>query len=147
MNNPRVGVAIIVRNEKGEILLGHRKSNLGYHTWGFPGGKLDFGEEMKDCAVRELKEETNLTFEPNKLKLAGVSNAIFDEETHYITVIYEVDMLQISKKELKKELSNLTIVEPDKCEEWKFFKFKDFPKELFLPLKNFVYNLPYGSSI
>ena len=134
MNNPRVGIAIIVRNKKNEILLGYRKNiNLGYHTWGLPGGKLDFGEELKDCAVRELKEETNLTVNTNNLKLAGVTNAIFDEETHYITVIYEVE-----KYITEKELANLTIVEPDKCEEWKFFKFKDFPKNLFLPLKNFV---------
>jgi len=135
MNNPRVGVAVIVRNEKGEILLGYRKNiNLGYHTWGLPGGKLDFGEELKDCAIRELKEETNLTTTTNKLKLAGVTNAVFDEETHYITVIYEVE--NIGKKELK----NLKIAEPDKCEEWKFFKYNEFPENLFLPLKNFVYS-------
>ena len=74
MNNPRVGVAVIVRNEKDEFILGYRKSNLGYHTWGLPGGKLDFGEELKDCAMRELKEETNLTTTADNLKLVGVTN-------------------------------------------------------------------------
>jgi len=133
--NPRVGVAVIIRNKKNEILLGYRKNiNLGYHTWGLPGGKLDFGEDLKDCAIRELKEETNLTVDSNNLVLAGVTNAIFDKETHYITVIYEV-----VKYINKNELNNLTIVEPDKCEEWKFFNFKEFPENLFLPLKNFVY--------
>jgi ADP-ribose pyrophosphatase YjhB (NUDIX family) len=77
--NPRVGVAVIIRNKKNEILLGYRKNiNLGYHTWGLPGGKLDFGEDLKDCAIRELKEETNLTVDYNNLVLAGVTNAIFD---------------------------------------------------------------------
>jgi hypothetical protein len=32
MNNPRVGVAVIVKNDKNEFLLGYRKSKLGYHT-------------------------------------------------------------------------------------------------------------------
>ena len=134
MNNPRVGVAVIVRNDKNEVLLGHRKSDLGKDTWGLPGGKLDFGEDLKDCAVRELLEETNLNADKNNLKLAGVTNAVFDEDTHYITVIYEVE-----KYMRNDELNFLKIVEPDKCEEWKFFAFCDFPKNLFLPLKNFIY--------
>lgn len=130
-NNPRVGVAVIVRNEKDEFILGYRKGNLGYHTWGLPGGKLDFGEELKDCAIRELKEETNLTTTVDNLKLVGVTNAVFDEETHYITVIYEV----------KYYVGKLTIVEPDKCEEWKWFSFDHLPEYLFLPFKNYVTNL------
>ena len=40
----------------------------------------------------------------DNLKFLGVSNAIFDEETHYITVIYEVDVY----------VGKLKIMEPDK---------------------------------
>ena len=130
MNNPRVGVATVIRNDKNQILLGHRIGTLGNDTWGLPGGKLDFGEDLKLCAIRELKEETNLETIPENLKLIGVSNAIFNNEMHYITVIYEVDIY----------VGKLTIVEPDKCNEWKFFDFKDFPENLFLPLQNYVKN-------
>lgn len=126
MNNPRVGIATLVKKED-KILLGYRKSKLGQNSWGLPGGKLDFGEELKDCAVRELKEETNLIANTDDLILLGVSNAVFDDETHYITVIYEVS----------KYSGELKIMEPDKCESWEWMTYDDLPVNLFLPLKNF----------
>jgi 8-oxo-dGTP diphosphatase len=126
MSNPRVGVAVIVKRDN-EILLGYRKSELGKNTWGLPGGKLEFGEELIDCAIRELKEETNLIVKPKNLRLVGISNAVFDDDLHYITVIY-------STKKFKGEL---TILEPNKCESWEWFDYYHPPKDLFLPLKNF----------
>jgi 8-oxo-dGTP pyrophosphatase MutT (NUDIX family) len=45
----------IVRNEKGELLMIYR---LG--KWDLPKGKLEPGELLKDCAVREVEEETGL---------------------------------------------------------------------------------------
>jgi 8-oxo-dGTP diphosphatase len=131
MNRPRVGVAVIVRNKNYEFLLGLRKSQLGNNTWGLPGGKLDFAEDLKECAKRELKEETNLDIDISDLKLIGVSNAVFDEETHYITVIYETRIYS----------NVLMITEPDKCERWEWFTFDNLPENLFLPFKNFVKDL------
>ncbi len=44
---PKVVVGIVVRKD-GKILLGKRKTlPLG---WGFPGGKVNFGEQLEDCA-------------------------------------------------------------------------------------------------
>jgi 8-oxo-dGTP diphosphatase len=126
-HRPRVGVATIIRKDN-MILLGHRKSKLGFDTWGLPGGKLDFGEDVKECAIRELCEETGLLTTTDNLKLLGISNAIYDKETHYITIIYEVDVY----------VGKIKIMEPDKCSEWKFFAYNELPKNLFLPFKNFI---------
>lgn len=45
----------LVQNEKKEILLIFRKGK-----WDLPKGKLDKGEKLEDCAVREVEEETGL---------------------------------------------------------------------------------------
>ena len=45
----------LVMNEKEEILLIFRRGK-----WDLPKGKLDKGETLEDCAVREVEEETGL---------------------------------------------------------------------------------------
>jgi 8-oxo-dGTP pyrophosphatase MutT (NUDIX family) len=45
----------VVRNDKGEILMIFRKGK-----WDLPKGKLDKGEKIEDCAVREVEEETGV---------------------------------------------------------------------------------------
>ena len=45
----------LVTNEKDEVLLIFRRGK-----WDLPKGKLDKGEKMEDCAVREVEEETGL---------------------------------------------------------------------------------------
>ncbi len=46
----------IVENEHGEILFQLRRGK-----WDLPKGKLDDGETIEACAVREVEEETGLT--------------------------------------------------------------------------------------
>ena len=132
MNNPRVGVATVIKNSN-KVLLGLRKGELGTNTWAPPGGKLDMLEEIKDCAIRELKEETNLTTTDDSLKLIGVTNDIFNNDIHYITIYYMVESY----------FGKLKVMEPDKCEEWKWFDHKNLPDNLFLPFKNLIkeYNI------
>ncbi len=45
----------LVRNENGEFLMIYRKG-----FWDLPKGKLDKGETLKECAVREVEEECGI---------------------------------------------------------------------------------------
>jgi 8-oxo-dGTP pyrophosphatase MutT (NUDIX family) len=45
----------LVQNENNEFLLIFRRGK-----WDLPKGKTDKGEELEDCAVREVEEETGL---------------------------------------------------------------------------------------
>ena len=57
---PRVGVgAIIIRN--GKVLLVKRGAEPSKGLWAIPGGTLKLGETMRECAAREILEETGVT--------------------------------------------------------------------------------------
>lgn len=56
----QIGVAVI-RNDQGEILIDRRlETGEMAGLWEFPGGKIEAGETVTDCIIREIKEEINL---------------------------------------------------------------------------------------
>ncbi|MBI3084195.1 MAG: NUDIX domain-containing protein, partial [candidate division NC10 bacterium] len=63
----RPGVAAIISNGEGKILLQRRSDN---GLWGLPGGSVEIGESGRDAIIREVQEETGLTVEV--VRLIGV---------------------------------------------------------------------------
>lgn len=57
MGQPNIVAAGVIIASKGQVLLVHRPK---YDDWSFPKGKLDRGEHIPACAVREVREETGL---------------------------------------------------------------------------------------
>ena len=123
---PFVGVAVIVTKDN-KVLLGKRKNSHGSGTWQFPGGHLEFNESIKDCARRELFEETGIKIK--NLSFGPYTNDIFEKEKkHYITLFVVADY----------DSGVLKLKEPEKCEKWDWFEWSKLPEPSFLPIKNLL---------
>ena len=57
---PRIGSALLVRDETNRILLGQRNKDPQRGSWVIPGGKIQAFESIAEAAARELEEETGL---------------------------------------------------------------------------------------
>jgi ADP-ribose pyrophosphatase YjhB (NUDIX family) len=62
-NLPRIGSALLVRDELNRILLGKRNKDPQRGSWIIPGGKIHAFEKIAEAAARELHEETGLIVE------------------------------------------------------------------------------------
>ncbi|WP_280542453.1 NUDIX hydrolase [Chromohalobacter sp. 11-W] len=51
-------IAAVIRD--GNVLLVRRRNPPDANHWGFPGGKINFGETIESAALRELHEETGV---------------------------------------------------------------------------------------
>lgn len=126
LNQVRVGVALLVYNDRGEVLIGRRKSQHGEGHWSFPGGHMEPGETPELCAAREAMEEAGI--EIAKLKIIGVTNDIFSPEKHYITIF-------VVGEHAGGIVRNC---EPEKLESWQWRSLDDLPQPLFLPIVNLL---------
>ena len=63
------GAAVIIVNDKGQILL---QSRADRDKWGLPGGCQELGERFQDTIIREIKEETNLDVKEEDLELIDI---------------------------------------------------------------------------
>ncbi len=91
------GSAVIISNEKGEILLQQRDYPRG--KWCFPGGLMELAESTEDTAVREVWEETGLKV--SDLKLMGVysgseylCHAANGDEWYVVTTVYTTSQFE-----------------------------------------------------
>ena len=66
----RVGVGVVVHSADGLVLLARRRGEPGQQL-AVPGGKLDPGETVEECAVRELAEETGLVLHAADVRTFG----------------------------------------------------------------------------
>jgi len=57
--NPAVGVAVVVRDDDGNVLLGRRAGSYA-GQWCIPCGYVEWDEEVRSAAAREFAEETGL---------------------------------------------------------------------------------------
>ncbi|MBS0622445.1 MAG: NUDIX domain-containing protein [Verrucomicrobia bacterium] len=122
---PKVGVgAVVVKDNK--VLLGKRKGAHGAGMWSTPGGHLEFGETVEECAGRELAEEAGL--KALSLRPGTWVNNVLEADKHYVTIFVFVDSFE----------GELQLLEPDKCEGWEWFKWDALPSPIFPTVASFI---------
>lgn len=88
---PLVGVAAVILDEAGRVLLVQRGHEPRKGSWGLPGGLIDVGERLTAAVQREVLEETGLTVEVGDL-LAAFEPIYTDAEGrieyHYVVLDY-----------------------------------------------------------
>lgn len=78
-----VGI-VAITNDNKVILVKQFRKPIESIMWEIPAGKLEIGENPKDCAIRELKEETGYTAQSIKLIHKFYTSAGFSNEKLYI---------------------------------------------------------------
>ncbi|KAL7939766.1 NUDIX hydrolase domain-like protein [Trichoderma chlorosporum] len=153
---PRVGVSALIQNRDGKFLVSKRMGSHGAGSWQFPGGHLEFGEDLLRCAERETEEETGLDI--TGLGVVTITNDFFKaekkeeekkegEDKHYITIFAKCIMNNLDDEpELK---------EPHKCQGWHWKSWEEIKaigeaaasdpssaETLFLPIINLIKQEP-----
>lgn len=93
---PRLAVlAVVTRRLPGragegesQVLLVRRANPPQAGYWGFPGGKVDWGEDLGSAALRELREETGIEgANPRPLDVVD----LIAEGQHHLMVALQLD--------------------------------------------------------
>ncbi|MFS1513793.1 NUDIX hydrolase [Chengkuizengella sp. SCS-71B] len=122
MNQPLYygSVNVLFYRNDNEVLLLKRK-NTGFEDgkWGIVAGKIEGREDVVSAAIREAKEEAGVRIDSNEINVVGVMhrNNIKNE---WIDFYVKVDSWQ----------GEIINVEPDKCEEFKWFKVDKLPSNM-----------------
>jgi 8-oxo-dGTP diphosphatase len=126
----RVGIGVMIFKES-KVLLGKRKGPRGGGCYAWPGGHLDFGESMIECAKRETREETNI--EIDNVRFLRLLN-LQDGGRHYADIAFIADWKNGEPK----------LMEPEKCEGWDWYDINHLPQPLWITIPSYFDALKTG---
>lgn len=119
--HPRVGIGVLILNEKGQVLLGLRHGSHGAGEWCLPGGHLEKGETFSQVIKREVKEETGLLVDSFELiSLSEELRYLKSHGRHYVGLGFKAEH----------KGGEPQLLEPEKFKEWRWFNLDDLPKNL-----------------
>jgi len=131
-NRPIIGVGVLVWQQK-KLLLGNRICDDGQGCWQFPGGHLEAGETVTECARREVLEETGM--DVDSLRHLGYTDSSFVvEHKNYLTLLVSCSHVSGEAK----------VMEPEKCKSWQWFDAMQLPQPLFDPITLFLHQHSQG---
>ena len=76
------------------VLLGEKKKGeIGTGVLSGPGGKLDPGESLEECLIRETREELYIELDPSSLELVAVIDFYAAGELDFSVYVYRAALL------------------------------------------------------
>jgi 8-oxo-dGTP pyrophosphatase MutT (NUDIX family) len=82
-----IGARCLLRDDRGRVLLIRRSDN---GLWAVPAGGIELGESVRQCAIREVYEETGLT--PTSLTPMAILSGADSTETNLWGHTYQFHM-------------------------------------------------------
>jgi ADP-ribose pyrophosphatase YjhB (NUDIX family) len=108
--NPIVGVAVVVRDEEGRVLLGRRAKGEYAGQWCIPCGYVEWDEEVRAAAEREFHEETGLVVHVGDV--VAVHSNFHNPKQHTVGIWFRGDVREGELAPLDGELDALAYFEP-----------------------------------
>jgi colanic acid biosynthesis protein WcaH len=102
-NAPLISIDLIVKNKKGEVLVGFRKNGPAKNNWFVPGGRVRKNEKLDDAFNRITLSELNQQFSRQDSKFLNIYEHLYIDEnkynlegvdTHYVVIAYQIDTLE-----------------------------------------------------
>lgn len=117
---------VFIVNDKGEtlLLLRSKKSKNERGLWNKVGGAVELNEKVIDCLRRETKEELGVNIHDIDF-LSYTDHILPGEHQHWLGMNF-IAKIQSGKPK---------IMEPEKCDGLRWFKFDQVPKNLAMPTK------------
>lgn len=117
----RPGVAAVVRDAQGRVLLHRRRVGGG---WAPPSGAVEPGEDVRSALLRELREETALTVEIERLV------AVYSDPAYQIVHYPDGRVIQFVTCLFACRLRGGTLQGSEEGTAWTWFSPASLPEEL-----------------
>jgi 8-oxo-dGTP diphosphatase len=126
-SGPRVGVGVLILDQRGRVLLTLRSRPPEAGCWSIVGGKLDYLETLEACAVREAREEVGLDVQIDML-LCVTDHLLPQENQHWVSPAY---LGRVSGGLAKN-------CEPHKTRDVRWFPLRALPPNLTMTARNAI---------
>ena len=144
MNKPtRKAVRCYLIKDSEVVVTKYKKGNKKEGYYDIPGGKIEEGETPKQTAIREMKEETGLTFTPAEfddfLSRPHFSSAGMTDETNCTVYGISTGMPNLDHLEPNEDLSVELV---DKTEAKRILKEENLSVKAYYLLLHFIQSDP-----
>ena len=97
-------VTAAITEHDGKYLIAQRLPNCKNAPlkWEFPGGKVEFGEDPRNCIVREIKEELDIKIKVGEI-FETTSHILkkHDEDIHIVLLFFKCTLVSGTPKKLQ----------------------------------------------